>query len=255
MKSSIRSVDAPKRMRDQLAFYLEQFVTEAAWPTGVTNTSHGGSSVSVSNRTREPAPFGGTALLVPDGIEPLIGYRSWKVRDDVLTGISHPEPWPPGGATAEAICRGPQPKVEITYSYIPAKMRPSLEVELQAALDRWVESLGIIHEPPDEDCECGLYALNTLDAAMERHYADVIGKIEAWGKVVKGTKGIRAQYARVVELYVPSRGMDAWLVGSKPSAPWDLFIGDGHGIDVALTRRIGDIYGVPVIELHEWRRR
>ncbi|HVX45404.1 MAG TPA: hypothetical protein VHC49_16045 [Mycobacteriales bacterium] len=60
------------------------------------------------------------------------------------------------------------------------------------------------HVAPDEDCTCGLYAFGSL-AELERQYVQtrrVMAVVACHGKVISGTKGVRAQHARVVALWV-----------------------------------------------------
>lgn len=54
---------------------------------------------------------------------------------------------------------------------------------------------------PEAECSCGLYACHTPSILSEFHESrEIIGVIEAWGKVIVGPKGFRAQYARILGL-------------------------------------------------------
>lgn len=60
------------------------------------------------------------------------------------------------------------------------------------------------HVAPDEDCTCGLYAFGST-AELERQYVQtrrVLAVVACHGKVISGTKGVRAQHAGVVALWI-----------------------------------------------------
>jgi hypothetical protein len=59
------------------------------------------------------------------------------------------------------------------------------------------------HAAPDPDCTCGFYAYATEDAAGEypnsRH---VLAVVACWGHVIAGTRGVRAQHARIEAIWM-----------------------------------------------------
>jgi hypothetical protein len=59
------------------------------------------------------------------------------------------------------------------------------------------------HTAPDERCQCGIYAVaSDVDALnVLPDGAAVMGIVEAWGTVIEGTKGFRAEYARPIALF------------------------------------------------------
>jgi hypothetical protein len=64
------------------------------------------------------------------------------------------------------------------------------------------------HTPAAPGCKCGFWAYGTYDAACD--YAEarlLIAVVTCWGKVVPGTRGLRAQYARIEAI---------WLSGKIP---------------------------------------
>jgi hypothetical protein len=64
------------------------------------------------------------------------------------------------------------------------------------------------HDPPASDCTCGYYAYASEGAAAENAHAQhVLAVIATWGKVVAGTRGIRAEHARIEAL---------WMSGDVP---------------------------------------
>lgn len=67
------------------------------------------------------------------------------------------------------------------------------------------------HRVPDDDCECGFYAYGTVEAAAHnRHTRYVQAVVSCWGDVIAGTKGIRAEHARIDALWI-SPASPLWL--------------------------------------------
>jgi hypothetical protein len=78
------------------------------------------------------------------------------------------------------------------------------------------------HRAPDPDCTCGLYAYATVAVADEyAHARHVLAVVACWGRIIAGTRGIRAEHARVEALWmsgaVPSQ-LAADVARSNPSA-------------------------------------
>jgi len=68
--------------------------------------------------------------------------------------------------------------------------------------------LGQGHTPAEPGCKCGFYAYGTYGAACD--YAEarrLLAVVACWGKVVPGTRGLRAQHARIEAV---------WLSGKVP---------------------------------------
>jgi hypothetical protein len=68
--------------------------------------------------------------------------------------------------------------------------------------------LGHSHTPAAPGCKCGFWAYGTYRAACD--YAEarrLLAVVTCWGKVVPGTRGLRAQYARIEAI---------WLSGKIP---------------------------------------
>ena len=129
-------------------------------------------------------------MIAPDAIEPVVGWRCWRVVDTregfVLSSASRTVFWPPGLAF-EAFC--------------PAED----------------------HDPPAACCSCGVYAARSPELVLEyfppvvRSAATIIapailgydtvmavGLVSLWGEVVEGDRGWRGRYAYPRELFVPS---------------------------------------------------
>ncbi len=67
------------------------------------------------------------------------------------------------------------------------------------------------HPVPADDCECGFYAYGTAEAAAHnRHCRYVQAVVSCWGGVVAGTKGVRAEHARIDALWI-SPAAPVWL--------------------------------------------
>jgi hypothetical protein len=110
----------------------------------------------------------------PDLVEPVVGFRQWRLAGCGLSSLYSDEHWP------------------------QAELRARCEVG--------------VHDPadaPSKACSCGIYAYydpcpRTASAATP----DFIGGVVVvWGRVELHATGMRAEYARVVALELPlSRG-------------------------------------------------
>jgi hypothetical protein len=59
------------------------------------------------------------------------------------------------------------------------------------------------HTPAAPGCSCGFYAYGTLPATSRHAEARrVLAVVACWGRVVPGTRGLRAQHARIEALWV-----------------------------------------------------
>jgi hypothetical protein len=128
-------------------------------------------------------------MVVPDYVEPLVGWRVWSAvaapGGPLLMSLTRPQPWPAGRAiAARCVARAPADR----------SRRP--------------------HVAPVVDCACGIYALaSEADAArlvdQARHVPDalaaVLGRVSRWGRVVVHRRGWRAAFAYPLQLFVPSR--------------------------------------------------
>ena len=114
-------------------------------------------------------------MRVPDLIEPLVGWRGWRVRDGRLWGVHYPAAWPSGEPIA-AYCG-------------------SLKD----------------HDAPGEGCNCGVHAAKD-EEGLRLNYLfglpDVYGKVNLWGRVAVHSRGYRAEFGYPRELFV--RG-ERWL--------------------------------------------
>jgi hypothetical protein len=105
-----------------------------------------------------------------------VGYRAWCVEDDgkLLSTNRHYE-WPTGDIKAE--CNPP------SRGMSGLREGP--------------------HPVPSLDCECGIYAYYNIRADRVR-YGELMGVIQVWGDIMLHNERLRAQFARVAGLLIPT---------------------------------------------------
>lgn len=179
-------------------------------------------------------------VVIPDGIEPVVAWRTWNVAPDgLLTSVTNGVVWP-AKRRLEARCtagghhvkyrwelrklsrRDDEPHVQYTPGASAAGTVPFVSTTspfthttastVPAAFVVWQEDPIRPEKPrtepppgfewvcvpeedepaPVENCSCGVYALASADGVPS---APVLGQVWLWGKVVKGSRGYRAQYA------------------------------------------------------------
>jgi hypothetical protein len=137
-------------------------------------------------------------LGIPDGIEPLVGWRYWRADEGWLCSLNKFKTWPAG--------------------------RP-LRAQCALAMD---------HGPlPGERCGCGIYAAIDLPTLKELVQPDlesplVVGEVSLWGKVIPAELGFRAELAYPRRLWVVNDAV-ATLDG-RTDAP--LALADRYGVPV-----------------------
>lgn len=99
------------------------------------------------------------------------------------------------------------------------------------------------HEVPELDCECGVYAVRSREAALEwARWARealpnpiVLGRVSLWGRVLRHTEGYRAQYAYPYELELAAD------VDRDELDPDDVArrLRNGYAVDVTTPARVG----------------
>jgi len=119
------------------------------------------------------------SFAVPDGIEPIVGWRYWRADEGWLCSLNKFKTWPP---------------------------HRNLRAQCSRELD---------HGPlPEQQCGCGIYAAIDLPTLKELVQPDlatplVVGEVSLWGKVIPAALGFRA------ELGYPRR---IWLVAESVTA-------------------------------------
>lgn len=141
------------------------------------------------------------------------GLRGWDMDDQGrLTGVTHRVVWTPGENVAQ--CRDLGGK----YEPCPKQVEAEKERKANERGSSWLEPSIYFYgcDDPvcvpgkghfvagtearhafDADCECGFWA---YDEENHRPHGVVTGIIEAYGKVTIGTRGFRAEKARIVAL-------------------------------------------------------
>lgn len=162
-------------------------------------------------------------MNIPDLIEPLVGWRVWRVRpagaDLTLWSLYAPKEWPQHAATGMTPC---------DYS-------------------------GATTPCPPEECDdrhsCGLHASKTFDGAM-RYLPDrlrrrrftpihvmpatqlVYGQVAVWGEVEEAELSYRAQWAYPHRIIVPV----GFMCAGQDAASAAQTLRDGYGVTVELAR-------------------
>ena len=115
---------------------------------------------------------------VPDLIEPVVGFRKWRIARGFLCSPFVPFFW-----------REPE---------ILARCRPSKHTRVFGR--GWLETP---HEAPHPECECGVYAYHRPPPEGPIPYLDrVTGIVTLWGRMEVHADGLRAQHARIEALAV-----------------------------------------------------
>jgi hypothetical protein len=107
-------------------------------------------------------------LAAPDLIEPVIGYRQWRLREDRLCSPFRDETWE--------------------------------DVELHAGCDHGHSA----DEIPVAGCGCGVYAFYDQPPRSASPAPDLVaGAVVLWGALQLHGGGMRASHARIVGLALP----------------------------------------------------
>jgi hypothetical protein len=119
--------------------------------------------------------------IAPDLARPIIGYRDWvQVGDEILSPLARTS-WTSEPLQAECLpsCRG--------------------------ARGLWRKASAHAGPAPDPGCACGIYALfEPSRPARRERLALVRGAVVLWGRIELHQRGMRAEFARIVTLALPS---------------------------------------------------
>ena len=146
----------------------------------------------------------------------LVGLRSFKVTDARLQSVYHVNTWTTGESTA--LCMNAKVALLAATLHATNGVLPGWLTPAQRALIREGP-----HQPAHLGCECGLYAY--FDRLGNPHHFDqnVVGVIAGWGRCVVGTRGFRAEKARLLALVIPAVERDtprtAALLPNYPGIP------------------------------------
>src|SRR5215210_7456769 len=126
-----------------------------------------------------PRPCGivqGEVSEAPDLIEPVVGFRKWRVVADHLTSPYIPLRW--DEPVAHARCY------------------PANRTLLFGA--GWLDEP---HDAPHPDCKCGIYAWHEPPAIRPKRDVDeAFGVVSLWGRIEVHATGMRAEHARIEAL-------------------------------------------------------
>ena len=136
----------------------------------------------------------------PDLIEPVVGFRAWRIANGKLLSPYVPCRWE--GRLMHASC-----------------------FDANRALLHHEGWLTEPHRSPDPECQCGIYAYHRpgLRTYFGEHYW-CEGVISAWGRLVVHADGWRAEHARVEALSLVDPGdlrlaQALWIIAERLGVP------------------------------------
>jgi hypothetical protein len=122
-----------------------------------------------------------SAYVADHAIRPIVGYREWTLIGDEIVSPLARTPWHAGPMRAECLpgCR--------------------------RACGLWRTASAHAGPAPDPGCVCGIYALFSPQRRWGRErLALVRGAVVLWGRIELHRRGMRAEFARIVALALPS---------------------------------------------------
>ncbi len=79
-----------------------------------------------------------------------------------------------------------------------------------------------LHDAPSPNCNCGLYSYASEVAAAEHpNSRHIVAVVTCWGRIIAGTRGIRAEHARIEALWMSPKvppNLAAQVVSRYPAA-------------------------------------
>ena len=119
--------------------------------------------------------------VAEDTIGPIIGYREWVlITDEILSPLAR-TPWGAGPMRAECL------------------------PDCRRAQGLWRTASTHLEPAPAHGCVCGIYALFTPQQSRGRERLAVVrGAVVLWGRIELHQRGMRAEFARIVALALPS---------------------------------------------------
>jgi hypothetical protein len=153
----------------------------------------------------------------PDLIDPVVGFRDWRVEDGKLASRHLPMLW--------------------TERTMRAECFPIGGYEFASELD------ANPHSAPGVSCSCGIYAWHRPQGEFSMvDVRGVTGIVTLWGTLQTYADGMRAEYARVEALAV----YDRWTADKKNSVGG---IASALGADLVELERLAEAsrdYGQPI---------
>jgi hypothetical protein len=135
-----------------------------------------------------------TDFTIPDAIEPLVGWRYWRMDGSgrLLASLGGSgRGWKPG-VPKRASCASQRDPNDFRFEHVSGILTAP-------------------HDSPTERCRCGIYAARSLDDLRSQMLLGlgiaVVGEVLLWGKVIPGSRGYRGQFAYPKHLYIMMRGL------------------------------------------------
>lgn len=184
-------------------------------------------------------------ITVPDGIEPIRAYRGWKVEEwrgmVRLKSFTQDVDWPVDGPVT-ATCRADRSWMPILHMMRAWQTVTTTNTtntgEVVAVTDP--EDDPLLHrKAPSPQCVCGVWGvadpwkIKPYDHEWASEKA-IVGVVELWGKVIVGTSGWRAEYARPVEIVSAPKFSHRTRRTRRKVA--------------TLEDRVADAYGIPILD-------
>jgi len=154
---------------------------------------------------------------VPDGFEPIRGYRKFNMLGQWLVGCSYPERWRPGVNEARCMQLAIQPGSQLPNMplFSDAQLKwpgvgPGKQL-LFAEDGHLVPAPGLTYAKcpgiARENHGCGFYARHGAkleydgkNPRLTGFPRRITGVVDLWGQIELGAQGVRAQYAQIVAL-------------------------------------------------------
>lgn len=152
-------------------------------------------------------------IIIPDSIEPYLGYKALRAENNTLYSPQQNTPWPTLKPLVSA-CGGTHRKPTFSWQAVPAPpgwegktfwVPSDVLAEGTSTFLPWPKT-----DPPEghtyipvmephrlTGCTCGIYIVDTPNQC--RSYMETtdtyICEIAGWGEVIRADRGVRAQYA------------------------------------------------------------
>jgi hypothetical protein len=155
-------------------------------------------------------------IAAPDLIEPVVGFRKWRLDEGGLRSPYVGVAW-----------RAPVMHADCRRSSLVGKLFEQ----------GWLEEA---HEAPDPRCKCGIYAYHEPKSrASPMYLRSIWGIVTLWGRIEVHRDGMRAQHARLAALAISPEWSSARR-GGVERLVWELGI---DLVDQAELRRAAREYG------------
>jgi hypothetical protein len=177
-------------------------------------------------------------MIIPDSIQPYIGYKALLIENGVLKSPSYETVWPVGqrleascpiGGNVEWVKREGCPSTLAAEAWKPAHRgsphhhgRPAqlwtssttyvipniaapFEHPEEHLPEGWYWSLEVVaHAAGEPECTCGIYVVQDIQRTFGYMRPNgVVCQIALWGQTTVANRGARGQYAYPQKIYLP----------------------------------------------------